>query len=384
MPNTYVNKVITGAGNTLIDLSQDTVTSASHIIGGRVGHLADGSSVSGTGSKTVTYSLSSGVSANVSPDSIITGEGLCIRLLAPNGYVLSNVSVTMGGVDITNSVFAFDTKEEPTLITKSITSSGTYNASDDSADGYSSVTVNVSGGTPAISVVDTTDSNGGTVRTITALDISDTTAVASDVASGKYFYTAGGVKTAGTASGGGGTPSATAHTIYFEFSDSTDATITAYWDDPFISDAIIATTPSTYGQKTVTLAELDGVAWYEPANIPIGIELIDLSKVTNDYVINSSGQVVAEQWYSVSDYTPIASGMTFSFSGCRWFYAAFYDASKELIAPFYISNYTTESPYNSNIGDGELGSGIPANAAYIRISSTGSPDEHELSLIRTA
>ena len=35
------------------------------------------------------------------------------------------------------------------------------------------------------------------------IDISDTTAVASDVASGKYFYTAAGAKTQGTASGGG-------------------------------------------------------------------------------------------------------------------------------------------------------------------------------------
>ena len=35
----------------------------------------------------------------------------------------------------------------PTLTTKSITANGTYNASSDSADGYSSVTVNVSGGT---------------------------------------------------------------------------------------------------------------------------------------------------------------------------------------------------------------------------------------------
>lgn len=34
-------------------------------------------------------------------------------------------------------------------------------------------------------------------------EVSDTTATASDVASGKYFYTAAGVKTAGTASGGG-------------------------------------------------------------------------------------------------------------------------------------------------------------------------------------
>lgn len=86
------------------------------------------------------------------------------------------------------------------------------------------------GGTAAISVVDTTDSHGGTVRTITALNISET-----------------------------------AHTIYFEFSDRTDATITGYWDDSFISDAITATTPTTYGQKTVTLAQLDGVTWYEPS-----------------------------------------------------------------------------------------------------------------------
>lgn len=36
------------------------------------------------------------------------------------------------------------------------------------------------------------------------IDITDTTAVASDVAAGKYFYNAAGVKTEGTASGGGG------------------------------------------------------------------------------------------------------------------------------------------------------------------------------------
>lgn len=44
-------------------------------------------------------------------------------------------------------------------------------------------------------------SGGGTA---TFTEITDTTATASDVASGKYFYTSDGTRTAGTASGGGG------------------------------------------------------------------------------------------------------------------------------------------------------------------------------------
>ena len=61
---------------------------------------------------------------------------------------------------------------------------------------------------------------------------------------------------------GGGTPSATSHTILFEFTDETSATITAYYDSSFISDAIRATTPTEYGGKTVDSASLDGVVWY--------------------------------------------------------------------------------------------------------------------------
>ena len=61
---------------------------------------------------------------------------------------------------------------------------------------------------------------------------------------------------------GGGTPSQTHHVIHFEFTDGTDTDIDAYWDGTFISDAIRATTPTTYNNKTVTEASLDGVAWY--------------------------------------------------------------------------------------------------------------------------
>jgi len=92
------------------------------------------------------------------------------------------------------------------------------------------------------------------------MDISDTTAVASDVLNSKYFYTASGQKVQGTATGG--TPSATHHIIHLEFSDSTDLDLDVYYNDPNFSALITSTEPITYNNKTVDVAELDGTAWY--------------------------------------------------------------------------------------------------------------------------
>ena len=53
----------------------------------------------------------------------------------------------------------------------------------------------------AVPAVTLPKTGGGTAS---FTDVTDTTAAASDVASGKYFYTAAGVRTQGTSSGGGG------------------------------------------------------------------------------------------------------------------------------------------------------------------------------------
>lgn len=53
----------------------------------------------------------------------------------------------------------------------------------------------------AVPAVELPKTGGGTAS---FTDISDTTAVAADVAQGKYFYDSAGVRTEGTASGGGG------------------------------------------------------------------------------------------------------------------------------------------------------------------------------------
>lgn len=136
------------------------------------------------------------------------------QLAFPSGFVTAIQNIPSGSgesiviTDVPNATGTtlVVTGEEVTLTTKSITQNGTYNASSDNADGYSSVTVNVSGG--------------------------------------------------------GGTPSATQHSIYLEFSDGTDTTIPVYYNDALLSTMITAYTPETYGQKTVDLAQLDGVTWY--------------------------------------------------------------------------------------------------------------------------
>ena len=66
-----------------------------------------------------------------------------------------------------------------------------------------------------VPAVELPKTGGGNVQ---FFDVSDTTALESDVANGKYFYTASGIRTQGTSSGGGTTP--TNH-IYFIDYDGT-------------------------------------------------------------------------------------------------------------------------------------------------------------------
>ena len=75
----------------------------------------------------------------------------------------------------------------------------------------------------AVPAVTLPKTGGGTAS---FTDVTDTTAAASDVASGKYFYTSAGVRTQGTNSGGGGgtivSKSITANGTYNASSDNAD------------------------------------------------------------------------------------------------------------------------------------------------------------------
>ena len=106
----------------------------------------------------------------------------------------------------------------------------------------------------AVPAVTLPKTGGGTAQ---FTDVTDTTAAAADVASGKYFYTASGVRTQGTNSGGGGeskntqvvqgttrTTSSTLTAIGAEMTVTKTGTYDVYWS------AFRSSTSSSYTYGT--------------------------------------------------------------------------------------------------------------------------------------
>lgn len=85
-------------------------------------------------------------------------------------------------------------------------------------------------------------------------DVTDTTAAASDVASGKYFYTAAGVRTQGTSSGGGGTSN-------FTLINTTS-----------LGTLSTTSTSATNTNKTISLASSTGFTNYDMLVVDISVD----------------------------------------------------------------------------------------------------------------
>lgn len=107
--------------------------------------------------------------------------------------------------------------------------------------------------------------------TATFYDVSDTTAAAADVATGKYFYTAAGVRTQGTNSGGGGgsgltllktTSLGTLSTSSTSAQDTGKTmTVTGYNDyDLLVVDVSVDTTTNGRHTSTVSMVYLTGTS----------------------------------------------------------------------------------------------------------------------------
>lgn len=134
------NKVQLADGTVLMDVT-DTTALASTVKSGDIFYNAAGVRQTGTLIVDETYSIQqnlTNVTSSVDDTKVIAGNCFYTKLTPSEGYNILSVIVTMGGVDITEQVF------EPGLREKTITQNGIYNASVDSAIGYSQVIVNVS------------------------------------------------------------------------------------------------------------------------------------------------------------------------------------------------------------------------------------------------
>ena len=101
-------------------------------------------------------------------------------------------------------------------------------------------------------------------------DVTDTTAAASDVASGKYFYTAAGVRTQGTSSGGGGSgltllKTTSLGTLSTSSTSAADTgktmTVTGYNDyDVLVVDVSVDSVTNGRHTSTVSMVYLTGTS----------------------------------------------------------------------------------------------------------------------------
>ena len=90
-----VNKVVKSDGTTLIDLTEDTVTSSDHIMNGYVGHLRSGEQVTGTGGVTdVQVNGTSVVSDGVANVPIANANNLGVVKIDTGTYGIKKFSTT--------------------------------------------------------------------------------------------------------------------------------------------------------------------------------------------------------------------------------------------------------------------------------------------------
>ena len=149
---------------TWMDVTGNT-SESSNMLSGTVGTKADGTSATGN------------IASKTSSD--LTASGLTVT--APAGHYASDATKTLTDANLIAEnvkkdveIFGVTGSYEGsggTLITKAVSANGTYNASDDNADGYSSVVVNVP--QPSVTYTETPGPNGSTIVNINTTGISN-------------------------------------------------------------------------------------------------------------------------------------------------------------------------------------------------------------------
>ena len=113
------------------------------------------------------------------------------------------------------------------------------------------------------------------------IDPSDTTAIASDVASGKYFYTADGTRTVGTSSGGGGASNFVHGEFHTESSAGSQSVTIPYTGNGYPIMAYIVIKGGAY---------VSGTTWYNSTQrYAIGVWAMSKSVMSTSPTYTTSG-----------------------------------------------------------------------------------------------
>lgn len=342
MPTTY-NKV-TANGTTLIDLSQDTVASASHIRSGYVGHLNDGTQVEGTYSGS---SPSLQTKSNIDPtessqtiqadngydglDSVqinaisssYVGSGITRRdstdlsasgatVSVPAGYYASAGSkVVSSGTEGTPTATKGTVSNHSVTVTPSVTNTAGY-ISGGTHTG-TAVTVSASelvSGTKAISGSGTTDVTEYASASVAAG--SATTPATTVTANPSISVSSGGLITATASATQSVTPtvsagyvsSGTAGTITVSGSNTSQLTVQAAQTiHPSTTDQTISSGKYLTGTQTIKAVTTTNLT---ASNILSGVTVKVGDSTDDDCVASVSGSVVIQHYYTGSS-TPSSS-----------------------------------------------------------------------------
>lgn len=257
------NKVQLANGTVLIDIT-DTTANASDVLSGEYFYDASGVKTEGSLTIPLTYTVTktlTNVTTSNNDTEVLAGGSFYMDLTLSSGMVIGAITVTMGGIDITEQVFKAGVGE------KIITQNGIYDAEDDWLEGYSEVTVNVpntytssdegkvvSGGILVMQTSDTVTQNG-TVDTTLINSLTVNVSGGSTPTGTKQIYiTENGIVTEDitdyanveittNVSGGGGLPSAYQQVEYLQ-ADGTQ----------YINTGIIPNSGSEISVKAAILA----------------------------------------------------------------------------------------------------------------------------------
>ena len=269
---------------------------------------------------TVTQNLTNVTSSN---QNTIAAGSWATTLSVADGYFISSVTVTMGGVDITSQVFA------PTA-PKSVTANGTYIAEDDGLDSYDSVTVNVQP-----SLQNKTVTTNGTVTADSGYDGLGTVTVS---------VSGGGSSTLGT-------KTITANGTYNASSDSLDGyssvTVNVPATQPSLQSKSATYTPTTSSQTDTIAADsgYDGLS-------SVGITV---NPIPSSYIIPSGSQTVTQN--GTFDVTSLAEMIVSVATSGTTMYTGTYTPTENTTGPSFSVGgdfthflvYCTSSPNGNSV-----------------------------------